>query len=78
MFTVYGIEQYATYFVLEVRQYVIKIELRHKAVTELSIYPCFRKNWELFVVSPSDDAYYRWLFVIATAVLYNWFLVVAR
>uniref|UniRef100_A0A3P8W3P3 Cyclic nucleotide gated channel subunit alpha 2 n=1 Tax=Cynoglossus semilaevis TaxID=244447 RepID=A0A3P8W3P3_CYNSE len=37
-----------------------------------------RKNWELFVVSPSDDAYYRWLFVIATAVLYNWFLVVAR
>ncbi|XP_058482551.1 cyclic nucleotide gated channel subunit alpha 2b [Solea solea] len=38
----------------------------------------FRKKWELFVVSPSDDAYYRWLFVIATAVLYNWFLVVAR
>uniref|UniRef100_A0A7N9AUQ5 Cyclic nucleotide gated channel subunit alpha 2b n=1 Tax=Mastacembelus armatus TaxID=205130 RepID=A0A7N9AUQ5_9TELE len=38
----------------------------------------FRKNWLLFVVSPSDDGYYRWLFVIATAVLYNWFLVVAR
>ncbi|KAM9789010.1 cyclic nucleotide-gated cation channel-like [Neosynchiropus ocellatus] len=38
----------------------------------------FRKKWELFVVSPSDDLYYRWLFVIATAVLYNWFLVVAR
>uniref|UniRef100_A0A8C3AFV5 Cyclic nucleotide gated channel subunit alpha 2 n=1 Tax=Cyclopterus lumpus TaxID=8103 RepID=A0A8C3AFV5_CYCLU len=38
----------------------------------------FRKKWDLFVVSPSDDAYYRWLFVIATAVLYNWFLVVAR
>uniref|UniRef100_A0A7N8WUV6 Cyclic nucleotide gated channel subunit alpha 2b n=1 Tax=Mastacembelus armatus TaxID=205130 RepID=A0A7N8WUV6_9TELE len=36
------------------------------------------KNWLLFVVSPSDDGYYRWLFVIATAVLYNWFLVVAR
>lgn len=32
----------------------------------------------MFVVSPSDNAYYRWLFVIATAVLYNWFLVVAR
>uniref|UniRef100_A0A8C3G816 Cyclic nucleotide gated channel subunit alpha 2 n=1 Tax=Cyclopterus lumpus TaxID=8103 RepID=A0A8C3G816_CYCLU len=29
------------------------------------------KKWDLFVVSPSDDAYYRWLFVIATAVLYN-------
>lgn len=38
----------------------------------------FRKKWNLFVVSPADDAYYRWLFVIATAVLYNWFLVVAR
>ncbi|KAM6984490.1 cyclic nucleotide gated channel subunit alpha 2b [Tautogolabrus adspersus] len=38
----------------------------------------FRKKWELFVVSPADNAYYRWLFVIATAVLYNWFLVVAR
>lgn len=38
----------------------------------------FRKKWNLFVVSPSDDGYYRWLFVIATAVLYNWFLVVAR
>jgi cyclic nucleotide gated channel alpha 2 len=30
------------------------------------------------VVSPSDDSYYRWLFVIAAAVLYNWVLVVAR
>ncbi|KAF7205974.1 cyclic nucleotide gated channel subunit alpha 2b [Nothobranchius furzeri] len=38
----------------------------------------FRKPWDLFVVSPSDNAYYRWLFVIATAVLYNWFLVVVR
>ncbi|XP_019719907.1 cyclic nucleotide gated channel subunit alpha 2b [Hippocampus comes] len=37
-----------------------------------------RKKWDVFVVSPSDDAYYRWLFVIAAAVLYNWFLVVAR
>ncbi|KAM4620317.1 cyclic nucleotide gated channel subunit alpha 2b [Polymixia lowei] len=37
-----------------------------------------RKKWGLFVVSPSDDTYYRWLFVIAIAVLYNWILVVAR
>ncbi|XP_061658935.1 cyclic nucleotide-gated cation channel-like isoform X2 [Syngnathoides biaculeatus] len=37
-----------------------------------------RKKWDVFVVSPSDDAYYRWLFIIAAAVLYNWFLVVAR
>ncbi|KAM9385737.1 cyclic nucleotide-gated cation channel-like [Pholidichthys leucotaenia] len=37
-----------------------------------------RKKWELFVVSPSDNAYYHWLFVIALAVLYNWFLIVAR
>uniref|UniRef100_A0A674MWJ5 Cyclic nucleotide gated channel subunit alpha 2 n=1 Tax=Takifugu rubripes TaxID=31033 RepID=A0A674MWJ5_TAKRU len=35
-------------------------------------------KWNLLVVSPSDNAYYRWLFVIAVAVLYNWFLVVAR
>ncbi|KAK2828458.1 hypothetical protein Q5P01_019492 [Channa striata] len=38
----------------------------------------FKKKWYLFVLSPSDDAYYRWLFFIALAVLYNWFLVVAR
>ncbi|XP_054610663.1 cyclic nucleotide gated channel subunit alpha 2b [Dunckerocampus dactyliophorus] len=37
-----------------------------------------RNTWDVFVVSPSDDTYYRWLFVIAVAVLYNWFLVVAR
>ncbi|XP_061559352.1 cyclic nucleotide gated channel subunit alpha 2b [Phycodurus eques] len=37
-----------------------------------------RGKWAVFVVSPSADAYYRWLFVIAAAVLYNWFLVVAR
>ncbi|XP_020319574.1 cyclic nucleotide-gated cation channel-like [Oncorhynchus tshawytscha] len=38
----------------------------------------FRKKWGVFVVSPSDDMYYRWLFVIAIAVLYNWILIVAR
>ncbi|XP_037543602.1 cyclic nucleotide gated channel subunit alpha 2b [Nematolebias whitei] len=38
----------------------------------------FWKQWDLFVVSPSDDMYYRWLFIIALTVLYNWFLVVAR
>ncbi|KAL0994244.1 hypothetical protein UPYG_G00119760 [Umbra pygmaea] len=38
----------------------------------------FRQKWGAFVVSPSDDIYYRWLFVIAIAVLYNWILVVAR
>ncbi|XP_028838338.1 cyclic nucleotide gated channel subunit alpha 2b [Denticeps clupeoides] len=37
-----------------------------------------RKKWETFVVSPSDDIYYRWLFVIAAASLYNWILLVAR
>uniref|UniRef100_A0A6Q2ZIX8 Cyclic nucleotide-binding domain-containing protein n=1 Tax=Esox lucius TaxID=8010 RepID=A0A6Q2ZIX8_ESOLU len=36
------------------------------------------KKWEVFIVSPSDDMYYRWLFVIATAVLYNWIFIVAR
>ncbi|KAK6317009.1 cyclic nucleotide gated channel subunit alpha 2b [Coregonus clupeaformis] len=38
----------------------------------------FRKIWGVVVVSPSDDMYYRWLFVIAIAVLYNWILIVAR
>ncbi|KAG7252283.1 hypothetical protein CRUP_029331 [Coryphaenoides rupestris] len=37
-----------------------------------------RKMLGDMVVSPSDDGYYRWLFVIAAAVLYNWVLVVAR
>uniref|UniRef100_A0A8C5BAI6 Cyclic nucleotide-binding domain-containing protein n=1 Tax=Gadus morhua TaxID=8049 RepID=A0A8C5BAI6_GADMO len=40
--------------------------------------PPSRKTWADMVVSPSDDSYYRWLFVIAAAVLYNWVLVVAR
>uniref|UniRef100_A0A3P9IYH9 Cyclic nucleotide gated channel subunit alpha 2b n=1 Tax=Oryzias latipes TaxID=8090 RepID=A0A3P9IYH9_ORYLA len=38
----------------------------------------FRKRWAFFVVSPSDDIYYRWLLVISITVLYNWFVVVAR
>uniref|UniRef100_A0A4W5LY99 Cyclic nucleotide gated channel subunit alpha 2 n=1 Tax=Hucho hucho TaxID=62062 RepID=A0A4W5LY99_9TELE len=37
-----------------------------------------QRKWGVFVVSPSDDMYYRWLFVIAIAVLYNWILIVAR
>ncbi|XP_062393378.1 cyclic nucleotide gated channel subunit alpha 2b [Sardina pilchardus] len=37
-----------------------------------------KKKRETFVISPSDDIYYRWLFVIAFAVLYNWVLLVAR
>uniref|UniRef100_A0A3P9LLU5 Cyclic nucleotide gated channel subunit alpha 2b n=1 Tax=Oryzias latipes TaxID=8090 RepID=A0A3P9LLU5_ORYLA len=36
------------------------------------------KRWAFFVVSPSDDIYYRWLLVISITVLYNWFVVVAR
>lgn len=30
------------------------------------------------VLSPSDDAYYRWLMVIGAAVFYNWTLLVVR
>ncbi|XP_030648161.1 cyclic nucleotide gated channel subunit alpha 2b [Chanos chanos] len=37
-----------------------------------------KKKREIFVISPSDDRYYYWLFVIAVAVLYNWVLLVAR
>ncbi|KAG9340175.1 hypothetical protein JZ751_021900 [Albula glossodonta] len=36
------------------------------------------KKSDVFVVAPSDDMYYRWLFVIAATVLYNWCLLVAR
>uniref|UniRef100_A0A3Q2Q705 Cyclic nucleotide gated channel subunit alpha 2 n=1 Tax=Fundulus heteroclitus TaxID=8078 RepID=A0A3Q2Q705_FUNHE len=56
---------------------VLKICLKHHFVSLQSPHTS-RKRWQLFVVSPSDDVYYRWLFVIAVAVLYNWFLVVAR
>ena len=37
-----------------------------------------RKKWELFVLDPAGDWYYRWLFVIAMPVFYNWCLLVAR
>ncbi|XP_048087573.1 cyclic nucleotide gated channel subunit alpha 2b [Alosa alosa] len=37
-----------------------------------------KKKRETFVISPSDDMHYRWLFVIGGAVLYNWVLLVAR
>uniref|UniRef100_A0A8C1NSJ7 Cyclic nucleotide gated channel subunit alpha 2a n=1 Tax=Cyprinus carpio TaxID=7962 RepID=A0A8C1NSJ7_CYPCA len=33
---------------------------------------------DVFILAHADDLYYRWLFVIATAVLYNWCFVVAR
>ncbi|XDV36778.1 hypothetical protein PO909_006502 [Leuciscus waleckii] len=37
-----------------------------------------KKKSDVFILAPADDLYYRWLFVIATAVLYNWCFVVAR
>ncbi|KAI1902709.1 hypothetical protein AGOR_G00018810 [Albula goreensis] len=37
-----------------------------------------KKKSDVFVVAPSDNMYYRWLFVIAATVLYNWCLLVAR
>ncbi|XP_053057639.1 cyclic nucleotide-gated olfactory channel [Acinonyx jubatus] len=37
-----------------------------------------KKKFELFVLDPAGDWYYRWLFVIAMLVLYNWCLLVAR
>ncbi|KAK2495255.1 hypothetical protein MC885_006263 [Smutsia gigantea] len=37
-----------------------------------------RKKFELLVLDPAGDCYYRWLFVIAMPVLYNWCLLVAR
>lgn len=37
-----------------------------------------KKKFELFVLDPAGDWYYRWLFVIALPVLYNWCLLVAR
>uniref|UniRef100_A0A3B3QHJ7 Cyclic nucleotide gated channel subunit alpha 2a n=1 Tax=Paramormyrops kingsleyae TaxID=1676925 RepID=A0A3B3QHJ7_9TELE len=36
------------------------------------------KKSNVFILAPADDMYYRWLFVIATAVLYNWCFLVAR
>ncbi|XP_036743167.1 cyclic nucleotide-gated olfactory channel [Manis pentadactyla] len=37
-----------------------------------------KKKFELLVLDPAGDWYYRWLFVIAMPVLYNWCLLVAR
>ncbi|KAM7094770.1 cyclic nucleotide-gated channel alpha-2 [Ciconia maguari] len=37
-----------------------------------------KRKWQIFVVDPAGDWYYRWLAVIAVPVLYNWCLLVAR
>ncbi|XP_054851824.1 cyclic nucleotide-gated olfactory channel [Eublepharis macularius] len=37
-----------------------------------------KKQWDLFLVDPAGDWYYRWLMVIALPVLYNWCMLVAR
>ncbi|KAM8753525.1 cyclic nucleotide-gated channel alpha-2 isoform 2-T3 [Rhynchonycteris naso] len=37
-----------------------------------------KKAFELLVLDPAGDWYYRWLFVVAMPVLYNWCLLVAR
>uniref|UniRef100_A0A8B9UBR9 Cyclic nucleotide-binding domain-containing protein n=1 Tax=Anas zonorhyncha TaxID=75864 RepID=A0A8B9UBR9_9AVES len=37
-----------------------------------------KKKWQIFVVDPAGDWYYRWLAVIAVPVVYNWCLLVAR
>ena len=42
---------------------------------------CFvfrKKRCKVVVFSPSDDAYYYWLMVVGSAVLYNWTLLVVR
>lgn len=36
------------------------------------------RYWKTFVVDPSQSYYYRWLFVISFAVLYNIVIVIAR
>ncbi|NXX76938.1 CNGA2 protein, partial [Urocolius indicus] len=37
-----------------------------------------KRKWQIFVVDPAGDWYYRWLAVIAVPVLYNWCLLIAR
>ncbi|XP_006001372.1 cyclic nucleotide-gated olfactory channel [Latimeria chalumnae] len=37
-----------------------------------------KKKRSVFVIDPAQDLYYRWLFVVAVPVLYNWCLLVAR
>ncbi|NXI55944.1 CNGA2 protein, partial [Chloroceryle aenea] len=37
-----------------------------------------KKKWQIFVVDPEGDWYYRWLAVIAVPILYNWCLLIAR
>lgn len=51
--------------------------MRTPSLSLASVY-LLRKKFELFVLDPAGDWYYRWLFVIAMPVLYNWCLLVAR
>ncbi|XP_061862739.1 cyclic nucleotide-gated olfactory channel [Colius striatus] len=37
-----------------------------------------KRRWQIFVVDPAGDWYYRWLAVITVPVLYNWCLLIAR
>ncbi|XP_066505087.1 cyclic nucleotide gated channel subunit alpha 2a [Hoplias malabaricus] len=37
-----------------------------------------KKKSDVFILAAADDLYYHWLFFIATAVLYNWCILVAR
>lgn len=46
-------------------------------LTTLCLCVCDR-YWKTFVVDPSQSYYYRWLFVISFAVLYNIVIVIAR
>lgn len=50
----------------------------HATANFIKLYLVIRKKSDVFILAPADDLYYRWLFVIATAVLYNWCFVVAR
>lgn len=38
----------------------------------------FREKKEVFVIDPSGNLYYNWLFCITLPVMYNWIMIIAR
>uniref|UniRef100_A0A8C4P3X2 Cyclic nucleotide gated channel subunit alpha 2 n=1 Tax=Dromaius novaehollandiae TaxID=8790 RepID=A0A8C4P3X2_DRONO len=58
--------------------YFLHLALYSHIACQLWVLSASRKKWQIFVVDPAGDWYYRWLAVIAVPVLYNWCLLVAR
>uniref|UniRef100_A0A8C7E7A7 Cyclic nucleotide gated channel subunit alpha 1 n=1 Tax=Naja naja TaxID=35670 RepID=A0A8C7E7A7_NAJNA len=78
--------EYGTDFLTNVSNKIIPVSswatilyewLKGEWIIVPSVY-LFRRKKEIFVIDPSGNLYYHWLFCITLPVMYNWTMIIAR